>query len=85
MQKGQSSKKQKRKKKERKKDEDSRQIELSNILSYIINLVREGKVIAKDPQGDPVDGSQKSGQPVDRVNIPLFTGFCTSQVVVWDF
>ena len=24
---------------------------------------------------------QKSGQPVDMVNIPLFTGFCTSQVV----
>ena len=29
---------------------------------------------------------QKSGSPVDMVNLPLFIGFCTSQVVVvWDF
>ena len=28
---------------------------------------------------------KKSGQPVDMLNIPLFTRFYTSQVVVWDF
>ena len=30
-----------------------------------------------------VDGRNLA--PVDMVNIPLFTGFYTSQVVVWDF
>ena len=30
-----------------------------------------------------VDGRNRA--PVDMVNIPLFTGFYTSQVVVWDF
>ena len=33
--------------------------------------------------GDTVDG--RNPAPVDMVNIPLFTGFYTSQVVVWDF
>ena len=32
---------------------------------------------------DTVDGRYPA--PVDMVNIPLFTGFRTSQVVVWDF
>ena len=32
-----------------------------------------------------VDGSEIRRSPVDMVNIPLFTGFCTSRVVVWDF
>ena len=30
-----------------------------------------------------VDG--RNSAPVDMVNIPLFTWFYTSQVVVWDF
>ena len=33
--------------------------------------------------GDIVDGRHPA--PVDMVNIPLFAGFYTSQVVVWDF
>jgi len=28
---------------------------------------------------------QKSGEPVDMVNIPIFTWFHTCQVVFWDF
>ena len=32
---------------------------------------------------DTVDG--RNPAPVDRQLIPLFTGFYTSQVVVWDF
>ena len=33
--------------------------------------------------GNIVDG--RNPTPVDMVNIPLFTGCYTSQVVVWDF
>ena len=33
--------------------------------------------------GGTVDG--RNPAPVDMVNIPLFTRFYTSQVVVWDF
>jgi len=32
-----------------------------------------------------VDGSEIRRLPVDMENIPLFTGFYTFQVVVWDF
>ena len=35
-------------------------------------------------QGDTVDGSEIRRSPVDMANIPLFTGFYTSPVVVWD-
>ena len=35
------------------------------------------------PPFDTVDG--KKTAPVDMVNAPLFAGFYTSQVVVWDF
>jgi len=32
---------------------------------------------------DTVNG--RNPTPVDMANVPLFTGFYTSQVVVWDF
>ena len=34
---------------------------------------------------DTIDGSKFWRSPVDMVNIPLITGFSTSEVVVWDF
>ena len=43
------------------------------------NLRMEGREI----YGATVDGSNPA--PVDMANIPLFIGFHTSQVVVWDF
>ncbi len=42
---------------------------------YVAQCPKEGS--------DTVDG--RISAPVDMVNIPLFTRFYTSQVVVWDF
>ena len=41
------------------------------------------KVFGSGHYNDSVDGWNPA--PVDMVNIPLFLGFYTSQVVVWDF
>ncbi len=44
---------------------------------------RDPITFVRDHLNTTVDG--RNPAPVDMVNIPLFTGFYTSQVVVWDF
>ena len=52
----------------------------NNVFSRVkeTNLKKKGTI-----SKDTVDG--RNPAPVDMVDIPLFTWFCTSQVVVWDF
>ena len=48
---------------------------------WTMQLNRHGRLVGVSH--DTVDG--RNPAPADMVNIPLFTGFYTSQVVVWDF
>ena len=55
---------------------------VTGVVTLLIEVVTP-LITGTGPTCNTVDG--RTPAPVDMVNIPLFTWFYTSQVVVWDF